>query len=208
GRLEAEVIAQMDRSDIYYCAVDKDAGAVEENRLVMESHGLKGRGFVYSRNVAEKSDLDAVLAAAGRHFGVRFDGVSVAVCLGIAEYLDMGTRSNETLARLLAAIHGCTRDDGNLIISQTDYHDRVRFLERGLSWHMRLRGIDEVATEVEKAGWHISVCEHEPMELISVCLASKTAVGRRRFDAAAPLAPPRGAEGVATPRQRRRARSR
>ena len=174
-------------ADVYYCGVDKDERAVEENQKAWKEHGLEGRGFVFLGNVAEKSDLLVVLDAAQRRFGVRFKGVSVAVCHGIAEYLDMGSTGNETLARLLTVIHGCTRPEGNLIISQTDYHDRVKWLERGLSWHMRLRGIDEIAAEVEKAGWQISICEHEPMRLIAMCLAVKSDARHLRVDSPSQL---------------------
>ena len=187
GRLEAEVLARMSKRNVYYCAVDKDERAVEENQKTLKEHGLAGKGFVFLGNVAEKSDLLAVLEAAERRFGVTFDGASVTVCHGITEYLDMGSTTNETLAGLLTAIHGCTRTEGNLIISQTDYHDRVKWLERGLSWYMRLRDIDEVATEVEKAGWQISICEHEPMRLITMCLAVKSDVKHLRIDSPSQL---------------------
>ena len=182
GRLEAEVIARTGRPDIYYCSVDKDADAAAENRKVMEEHGLGRRGFVFSGNVAEKRDLETVLEAAGRELSATFRQVNVSVCLGIAEYLDMGSASNEKLASLLDAVYGVTREEGSLIISQTDYHDRVAYLERELAWYMRLRDIDELATEVEKAKWRISVCEHEPMRLISMCLAKKSPAALRRFD--------------------------
>jgi hypothetical protein len=182
GRLETEVLAKMPRRDIYYCGVDKDERAVEENQKALMEHGLDGRGHIFLANVAEKSDLMAVLAGAERRFGVAFKGFNIAVCHGIAEYLDMGSRTNETLNGLLTAIHGCTRAEGHLIFSQTDYHDRVKWLERGLSWYMRLRDLDEVATEVERAGWQISVCEHEPMQLITMCLAVKSEVKHLRID--------------------------
>jgi hypothetical protein len=209
GSLEAEVIARMQRQDIYYCSVDKDARAGEENRQVFGSLGLANRGFVFSGNVTEKHDLETVLETAGRRFGVAFEGVSVSICLGIAEYLDMGSPSNDTLAGLLSAIHSCTREDGSLIISQTDYHDRVRFLERGLSWHMRLRDIDELTAEVERAKWQISICGHEPMELISICLARKVSDEYRRIDEADQLPPFRMAEPLAVDAvQRSKARDR
>jgi hypothetical protein len=182
GSLETEVIARAKGRDVYYCAVDKDERAASENHLVLRKHGLEGRGFVFLGNVAERGDLEEVLAKARQRFQVPFDGVSVAVCHGIAEYLDIGTQGNETLSRLLTALLACSRVEGRLIISQTDYHDRVAFLEKGLSWHMRLRSIDELATEVERAGWQISVCEHEPMKLISMCLAVKPDARHRRVD--------------------------
>ena len=81
--------------------------------------------------------------------------------------------------------------EGNLIISQTDYHDRVKYLERGLSWHMRLRSREELAAEVEKTGWQISVCQHEPMRLITMCLAVKSDVPQRRVDSPSQVAQPR-----------------
>ncbi len=74
---------------------------------------------------------------------------------------------------MLAAIHRCAVPHGRLIISQTDFHDRVKYLEKGLSWHMRLRNCEELSAEVERAGWQISVCEREPMELITMCSATK-----------------------------------
>lgn len=204
GSLEAEVLARVQDRDVYYCAVDKDKRAVEENRQVLQRHGLEGKGFVYLGDVAEKSDLEIVLQSARRRFGVPFEGASISVCHGIAEYLDIGSGGNQALARLLAAIHSCTRPDGNLIISQTDHHDRVTFLERGLSWHMRLRSIEELAAEVERAGWQLSVCEHEPMGLISMCLAVKPDGGQRRVDAHSEWNPSREKRRstAAAPRQR------
>ncbi|NUQ63846.1 MAG: hypothetical protein HUU20_15320 [Pirellulales bacterium] len=183
GSLEVEVIARAGRPDVYYCGVDKDERAAEEIGLVLKRHGLDGKGFVYLGNVAEKSDMESVLDAAREHFGIPFEGARIAVCHGIAEYLDIGSHSNETLAKLLGAIHHCTRPEGNLIISQTDYHDRVAFLELGLAWHMRLRSSEELSAEIEKAGWRISVCEHEPMRLISMCLAVKPDAQHVRVDA-------------------------
>ena len=182
GRLEAEVLARCPRQDIYYCGVDKDPRAAEEIENTLAQHGLSGRGFVFLGNVAEESDLVAVLQSAEKRFGVPLDGAEVAVCHGITEYLDIGSRANETLSRLLRAIYGCVCPGGSLIISQTDYHDRVRWLERGLSWYMRLRDIDELAAEVEKAGWQISICQHEPMRLITMCLAVKSEARPLRID--------------------------
>ena len=195
GSLEAEVIARTPRPDVYYCAVDKDERAVGENREVLRRHGLDGRGFVFLGNVAQQRDLEAVLDAARQRFEVPFDGVGVAVCHGIAEYLDIGFRTNDTLAELLAAIYACTRPEGRLVISQTDYHDRVKYLERGLSWYMRLRSIDELAAEVEKAGWRISVCEQEPMRLITMCLAVKSDSQYVRIDSPSRTGPPHHKKG-------------
>lgn len=182
GRLEAEVLARISRRDIFFCIVDKDERAVEENLKTLKEFDLEGRGAVFLGNIAEKNDLLAVLDNARSRFGVQFDGANVAVCHGIAEYLDMGLRTNETLSRMLTAIHGCLRAEGNLIISHTDYHDRVRWVERGLGWFMRMRSLEELAGEVDKAGWQIRICEHEPMQLITMCLAVKSDQPQRRID--------------------------
>ena len=72
---------------------------------------------------------------------------------------------------MLRAVQSCTRKGGRLLISHTDYHDRVKYLEEGLNWYMRLRNCKELAAEVAKAGWRISVCEREPMQLITMCMA-------------------------------------
>jgi hypothetical protein len=182
GNLEAEVLAGLNRREVYYCAVDKDERAALENRKVFEKHGLDGQGFVSVGTISNERDLESVLDSASRRFGVSFDGIGATVCHGIAEYFDLGTKTNEALGGLLSSLLARTRPEGNLMISQTDYHDRVRYLERGLAWHMRLRGIDEVASEVEKAGWQISICEHEPMRLITMCLAVKSDMKHRRID--------------------------
>lgn len=182
GRLEAEVLARISRRDIYFCIVDKDERAVEENQKTLKEFGLEGRGAVFLGNIAEKNDLLAVLDNARRRFGVQFDGANMAVCHGIAEYMDMGLQTNETLSRMLTGIHGCLRAEGSLIISQTDYHDRVRWVERGLGWYMRMRSLEELAGEIEKADWQIRICEHEPMQLITMCLAVKSDQPQRRID--------------------------
>jgi hypothetical protein len=204
GNLEAEVIARMAGRDIYYCAVDKDERASFENQKVFASHGLQGRGLVWVGTVAGKSDLEAVVQAAQQRFKVPFDGIGVAVCHGIAEYFDMGSESNEALDALLSAIYACTRLEGNLLISQTDYHDRVKYLERGLSWYMRLRDIDELTAEVEKTGWQISICEHEPMQLITLCMAVKSEVARRRVDSPSQLRRPSSLQTAPTADLQRR----
>ena len=182
GRLEAEVLARVPRRDIYYCIVDKDDRAVEENRKTMNELGLEGRGAVFLGNIAEKADLLAVLDNARRRFGVQFDGADVAVCHGIAEYMDVGLQTNDTLSRMLTAIHDCMRPEGSLLISQTDYHDRVRWVERALGWYMRMRSIEELAGEIERAGWQIVICEHEPMRLITMCMAVKSDRQHLRID--------------------------
>ncbi|MBN2295438.1 MAG: class I SAM-dependent methyltransferase family protein [Pirellulales bacterium] len=191
GRLEAEVLARMKRRDIYYCGVDKDKRAVEENRATFLEYGLEERGFVHVSNIAEISDPLEVLQSAERRFGIRFDGAHIAVCHGIAEYLDIGVDTNHALSQMLAAVYDCVRTEGRLIISHTDYHDRVRWLERGLSWYMRLRDMEELANEVEKAGWQISICEHEPMGLITMCLAVKSVDEYLRIDSPSQLRRPR-----------------
>ncbi len=191
GSIEASALARSPRRDVYYCSVDKDEKAIEENRQVMQRHGLAERGFVFTGDVAEKNDLQAVLDAARRRFDVPFDGVGIAVCHGIAEYMDLGLRGNDTLARMLTAVLACTRPEGNLVISHTDFHDRVRFVERGLRWEMRLRGMEELAAEIEKAGWQISVCEHEPMKLITMCLAVKSDRPYMRTDSPSQVRHPR-----------------
>ena len=203
GSLEAEVIARMAAPNVYYCGVDMDERAVADNRQVLQRHGLEGRGFVFVGNVAERSDLEAVLDGARQRFGVPWDGVHVTVCQGITEYLDLGSRGNETLGRLLTAIHSCTRPEGRLVISQTDDHDRVTYLERGLSWHMRLRSLDEVAAEVARAGWQIAVCEHEPMKLITMCLAVKSDRPHLRIDGPSHARLPRAKARVPAGPQRR-----
>jgi len=173
GSLEAEVIARVKQRDVYYCGIDKDERAVGENREVLRRHGLQKRGCTLVGGVAGKRDVEAAVASAARRFRVRFDGVSVSVCQGIAEYLDLHSSTNEALAAMLEALYGCTVPQGRLMISHTDYHDRVKYLEDGLSWFMRLRSSDELAAEVQDAGWKISVCEREPMGLITMCLAEK-----------------------------------
>lgn len=182
GSLEAEVLARVANSDAYYCAVDKDDRAVADNRAVLRRHGLESRGFVFVGTVASQGDLEAVVDCASRRFDVAFDGVAITVCHGIAEYYDIDRTTNEALAGLLKAIYSCARTGGSLVISQTDYHDRVKYLERGLSWYMRLRTSEELAAEVEEAGWQISVCELEPMGLITMCLGMKTAAEQVRID--------------------------
>jgi SAM-dependent methyltransferase len=174
GSLESEVIAGVAEQKLYYCGVDRDERAVSENRKVLEEHGIERRGFTFVGRVSDRRDLEEVLENASRRFGIHFDAISVAVCQGIVEYLDIGSDSNHALAGLLRALHDCTREDGSLIISQTDFHDRVAFLEQGLSWYMRLRGGDEVAAEIEKAGWQMATCEKEPMKLITMCRAVKS----------------------------------
>ncbi|MHB1033311.1 MAG: hypothetical protein ACYC35_05640 [Pirellulales bacterium] len=182
GNLEAEVIARMKERDVYYCGVDIDDKAVGENQRVLREHGLDGRGFVFVDDIAGQSDLQVVLDAARKRFRIPFEGAGVTVCHGIAEYLDIGSDTNEVLAKLLTAIHDCTRAEGSLVISQTDFHDRVRYLERGLSWYMRLRSSDELAREVERAGWQLSVCEQEPLRLITMCVAVKSDAQHQRID--------------------------
>ena len=209
GSLEAEVIARVPGRDVYYCAIDKDDRAVADNEAVLRRYGLQTRGFVFVGTVAGKSDLEAVVDCAGRRFGVAFDGAGISVCHGIAEYYDIGSTTNETLAGLLRAIHSCTRAEGSLLISQTDYHDRVKYLERGLSWYMRLRSSEELAAEVEKAGWRISVCELEPMGLITMCLGVKSAAEQVRIDGPSQLESPRLQRPLrAAARRRRWARGR
>jgi hypothetical protein len=177
GCFEAEVIARADRQDIYYCGVDQDERAVAENRQVLRRHGLEQRGCTLTGHISGKDDVEAVLRTVGERFQVSFAGVSVCVCQGIAEYLDMHSTTNETLTGMLRAIHDCSHAGGQLIISQTDYHDRVKYLEKGLSWYMRLRDRDELAAVVKRSGWKLSVCEREPMELITMCSASKAVRG-------------------------------
>ena len=182
GHIEAGPIARSPRQDIYYCSVDKDTKSIEENRQVMERHGLAGHGVVFTGDVTEKTDLQAVLESARRHFNARFDGVGVAVCHGIAEYMDVDLPGNDTLARMLGAACDCVKPEGRLIISHTDFHDRVRFMERGLCWRMRLRGMEELAEQIEKAGWQLIICEHEPMGLITMCAAVKSERPHVRVD--------------------------
>ncbi len=190
GSLEAEVISRAREENVYYCGVDKDERAVGENKEVLKKHGLEKRGCTVVGSVAEASDVEEILDRASRRFGIRFDGLSVTVCQGIVEYLDIGSDANDDLAAMLNAIHRSTRSDGSLIISQTDFHDRVAYLEHGLSWYMRLRSSDEVAWEVEKSGWQIAVCEREPMELITMCLAAKSDIRSWRLDRESPLRQP------------------
>jgi hypothetical protein len=193
GSLEAEALAQAAKQDVFYCGVDRDPRAVCESREVLRRYGLEGRGLTITGTVAGRGDVEEALERARREFGVPFEDVSISVCQGIAEYLDIGSETNESLATLLRAIHACTRREGSLIISQTDYHDRVAYLEKGLSWHMRLRSPDELEAEIEKAGWRISVCEQEPMNLITMCLAAKSDGANRRLDRESGLAAPRAA---------------
>lgn len=206
GSLESEVIAGVANREVYYCGVDQDETAVDENRAILQKHGLERRGFTVVGKVRGRRDVEEVLHSASERFGVPFDGVSVAVCQGLIEYLDIGSDANDVFAELLTAIHGCTRPDGSLIISQTDYHDRVRFLEQGLSWHMRLRDSDELATEIKKAGWCIATCEQEPMKLITMCLAAKSDsdTGYRRLDSTSPLRQTRATGQVPSAGRRRR----
>ncbi len=179
GRLEAEVIACLKRHDVYYCGVDRDPRAVDANREVLKQHGLEDRGCTVVGGIYEASDVEAAVAFTEQQCNVRFDGVGVCVCQGVAEYLDIDSSTNRTLSGMLSAVRTSLCKDGRLMISHTDYHDRVEFLEKGLQWHMRLRNRDELAAVVEQAGWKISVCEHEPMKLITMCLAENLDNGER-----------------------------
>ncbi|MGD9127508.1 MAG: hypothetical protein PVH19_09035 [Planctomycetia bacterium] len=188
--LEAEVIAKMEQKNIYYFGVDMDAKAVDDNRQVFEEHGLDGRGFTHTGSITQVDDIDNVLRLAGERFGVEFDGLSVTICQGLIEYIDMHSDSNENLLKMLRAIHSRTREDGSLLISQTGHHDRVTYLEKGLEWYMRLRESDEVAQVLEEAGWKISICDQEPMQQITMCLATKAGIEGWRLDAESPLRQP------------------
>jgi SAM-dependent methyltransferase len=206
GSLELEVIRRVGRRDVYYCALDKDDRAIDENRRVLKAHGLEDKGFVFTGDVSAGTDMEAVLQSASRRFGVQFDGVDITVCHGIAEYLDIDSDANDTLAHMLRAIYRSTRPGGALVISQTDHHDRERWSERALSWYMRLRGKEELAAEVEKAGWQISVCEHEPMRLITMCLAVRPDGQRLQVDRRSELRQPHVPSPVQTPAGRPRVR--
>jgi SAM-dependent methyltransferase len=182
GSLELEVIARAAEKNVYYCGVDKDKRAEAWNREALEDFGLEGKGFVASGAGAEEVDFEAVVESARRRFDVPFDGATVTVCHGLTEYLDVGRTTNEDLAKFLTALYRSARPEGTLLISQGDYHDRVKFLERGMGWHMRLRTKEELAAEVEKAGWQISLCEPEPMGIITMCMAVKSDSQRLRID--------------------------
>ncbi len=196
GRLEAEVIAQARAKNIYYCGVDMDAKAAHENREVLHEHGLQDRGFTHTGSVARQRDVEELLGRAAGRFGVEFDGLSVTLCQGLIEYLDMHRKSNATLLEMLRAIHAHTSQDGSLLISQTGVHDRVAYLENGLDWYMRLRESDEVAQVLADAGWQLSICEQEPMRQITMCLATKSGVKNWRLHSECPLHRPRITRGV------------
>jgi SAM-dependent methyltransferase len=205
GRIELEVIARTAREGVYYCGVDRDDRAEAANQQVLKELGLDGRGFVVTGASAEDSDLEAVVEAAQRRFGVRFDGAAVTVCHGITEYMDVGQTTNASLGKLLTALYRCTRPEGTLLISQGNNHDRVKFLEEGLSWHMRLRSKEELEDEVTKAGWQVSVCEQEPMKVITMCMAVKSDGQRLRIDRREQLARHRLPASVPASRHRRAA---
>lgn len=172
GSLEADVIARMKRRDVYYCGVDRDERAVGDNLAVLKRLGLEDKGCTLVGSISNKSDVEDALESASRRL-VEFRDVGVCVCQGIAEYLDLHRNTNESFTGMLRAIHSCTRPEGRLIISHTDNHDRVKFLEEGLSWYMRLRGREELGGVVQDAGWQTAVCEREPMKLITMCLAHR-----------------------------------
>ena len=198
GELEAEVLSRLEQKNIYYCGVDMDPKAADENRKVLEEHGLQDRGFTHTGSITNAEDIDHVLRLAGQRFGVEFDGLSVTTCQGLLEYIDMHSDSNEDLLRMLQAIHSKTREDGSLMISQTGYHDRVPFLEKGLQWFMRLRDTDEIAQVLEASGWKIAICDQEPMEQITMSLSTKAGTSNWRLDAKSPLRRPHIARRTAT----------
>lgn len=187
GMLEAEVIAKLQQKNIYYFGVDMDEKAVEENRQMLQKHGLQDRGFTHTGSIIGSSDVKNVLRLASDRFGVEFDGISVTTCQGLLEYIDMHIEGNAALSEMLNAIHARTREDGSLLISQTGFHDRVPYLEKGLDWYMRLRDSDEVAQVLEDTSWQISICEQEPMQQITMCLATKSGVSHWRLDNQSPL---------------------
>lgn len=198
GRLEAEVISKAREKNIYYCGVDNDEKAVDENREVLKMHGLQDRGFTHTGSIAKLSDVEEVLELAGRRFGLEFDGLSTTLCQGLIEYLDMHSTGNAKLSQMLRAIHARTREDGCLLISQTSRHDRVTYLENGLAWYMRLRESDETARVLEDANWQLSICEQEPMRQITMCLATKSGIKNWRLDERSPLRQPHITRAVST----------
>ena len=173
GSLEAEVIARHRNRDVFYCGVDRDSRAVAENQRVLRIHGLEKRGTTVVGSVAGNGDVAALLERAAAQFHVRFEGVSICVCQGIVEYFDLHSQTNQSLLRMLRAVLASAAPGGQLLISQTGYHDRVRYLERGLQWHMRLREPEELSSVVRDAGWSVSICQREPMGLITMCLAER-----------------------------------
>jgi hypothetical protein len=205
GSLEAEAIAEAANPNVYLVIVDKDERAIGENEIILKRHGLEGRGFVFLGTASSQNGLERVVEVANRRFEVGFAGLAVTVCQGITEYLDIGSEGNREIAELLAAIYRCTRKDGCLLLGQTDFHDRVAYLERGLSWHMRLRSREELAEQVIEAGWRISVCEMEPMQLITMCSAIKSDIPRLHIDGPSTAKSPHEKSGIF--RFRRRARA-
>ena len=157
--------------------VHKDPCAVSQNQEVFLAHGLAGRGFVHVGSVtAWCVILEAVLDSARQRFGVAFEGPSVTVCHGIAEYFDIGFK-NERIALGDALrdlrLHAAGRAAGD----QPDRLSRSGEVSgaRPVVVYAVLRSGEELAAEVDKAGWQLSICEHEPMRLITMCLAVKSA---------------------------------
>ena len=69
GSLEAEVIAGVANPDVYYCGVDQDETAVDENREVLQRRGLEQRGFTFVGKIGERRDVEMVLQSASERFG-------------------------------------------------------------------------------------------------------------------------------------------
>jgi hypothetical protein len=204
GSFEADAMSRAGNPNVYLCIVDTDRRAVGEHENVLAKHNLVGKGTVLVGTAVVKSDLEEVLDKAGRHFGVLFDGIAITVCHGIVEYLDIGVEGNAVFSELLRAIYGCTRNEGMLLLSQTDHHDREPFFTRGLSLYMRLRDQDEITEEIEKAGWKIAVCEPEPMKLITMCSAIKTDREHLRIDSPSQIGKPRKRQSSERPSRRER----
>ncbi len=171
GRLELEVLK--DYPVNYYCCLDTDERAILEGEALAKKFRVSDQTIFLKGSIRNKDDLNSVTRMATERFLKHFPYLDIVLCQGVFEYFDMKRCSNRQLNNVLTAIYEKTSSNGILLASQTDYHDRVKYLEKGLDWYMRLRSREEVKNEMERVGWCVEYCEKEPMNLITLSLSSK-----------------------------------
>ncbi len=178
GSRELRVIKNAGRRDIFYCSTDTDSAAADYGDKEAKQISMSMRSFFASKKLdfSSPSEVQSFFGEMNQHYfssKPQFHAFDISLLLGVTEYCDLHTRANTELDQLLQGLHQHTSPRGRMIMGQTDHHDRVRYVEKGLGWKMRLRSQDEIADHIERSGWNILYCEKEPMNVITMILAEK-----------------------------------
>lgn len=165
---------------VYLVAVDHDkeaikAGMQRASDVHVENHVLFLEG---SANLKEVPDLQHFMDEAENLFGSKIKA-NIVINIGLNQYLDVDpgshgvARGSDEIIGLLTSYYNLLDKGGWILSDNTDFHDRIPFLERSLDWFCSYRSLDVLTRLVSETGFRVEYHGKDPTGHSNIVIGRK-----------------------------------